>query len=107
MTIIVLLLLILTFAPRQDVGAPAVLRAWRRMNDDADGTLTRRWQHAMFGLMALTFLAVHVAHDAQSPQAALMAGAQDEMAWVARHAAPEAAATARLDAPTILESESE
>jgi hypothetical protein len=105
MTTLVLLLLILTFAPRQDVGAPAVLRAWRRMNEGAAGALNRRRQHAALGLMALTFLAVHVAHDAQAPQAAFMAGAQDEIAWVARHGAPEAAAMARLDAPADLESE--
>jgi hypothetical protein len=51
--------------------------------------LARPGRHAAVGLALLGLLALHVAHQAQSPYAALDAGAvQDEATWAARFDAP-------------------
>lgn len=108
MSTLILLMLVLTFAARSDVGAPAARRVWQHLRETMDGASARRCRNAALGLAALAFVAAHVAHDVQTPNTALTIGGQDEIAWVVQHNAPQAARateTARLDAPVAHESD--
>jgi len=98
MTTLFVLLLLLTSGLHFCVGVPAVQRVWARKRGEAGGAQTFRLKDAALGLAVLVFLAAHVAHDAQSPYT-VMAGAQDEIEWLA------SSAVASVDTPAAREGE--
>ena len=85
---------IFSFALLTGALASAVRRAQKRLPG------------AVLGLAALGLFAVHVAHQAQSPYAAINGEAKDEARWAARYDVSQPACTAAkacADAPTAYE----
>ncbi len=89
MNILILMLLVLTVAARLDLGGPAIRRAWQRVQGGANSLLFKRLRNVAFGLLALAFVAAHVAHDTQAPLSELMAGGQDEIAAAVPDGVPQ------------------
>jgi hypothetical protein len=83
MTTLILLLFLLTICAHQNASAGALERARRNTRATLGAVFAQSRRNAALGLMVLTFVAVHVAHDVRTPGDILAAGTQDEIAWVA------------------------
>jgi len=84
-----ILIFILTFASCLFMGAPAMQRARQGLGGKAGESPDRRLRGVALGLVAVTLVAAHMAHQTQAPYAPTASG-QDELAWVAGHATEQA-----------------